>query len=160
MDLISKIFEMKRNIQLQRIGSRLQLPPTSETGTLIAIKELTQAQDQPGIRVSELAGLLCVSVPTVSRCLQKLADKGYVQKTLNEKDKRGTYVTLTEEGDAMCGQVRTAINAFLLRVQARLEPAELEQFLSTLDKIYDAIRAELPQESRSPATPPKGNPLI
>ncbi len=144
MDLISRLFELKRNIQLQRISSMLQLPPPSETGTLLAIKELTQ--EQPGIRISELAGLLCVSVPTVSRCLQKLTDKGYVKKTLNEKDKRGTYVTLTAEGYALCGQIRQTTNSFLSRVQARLDPAELEQFFSTLDKLYEAVRAELPPE--------------
>lgn len=146
MDLITKIFEMKRNIQMLHIGSRLQLPPTSETGTLLAIWELTQGQTSPGIRVSELAGLLCVSVPTVSRCLQKFTDKGYIQKTLSEQDKRGTYISLTAEGDALCRQVREVINALLLRVQARLDPAELEQFCATMDKIYTAVSEELPKE--------------
>lgn len=143
MDLISKIFETKRNIQMLHLCSRLQLPPTSETSTLFTIYGMTACQTGPGVSVSELAGFLNVSMPTVSRCIQKLSAKGYVQKTLNEKDKRGTYVSLTPEGKELCRNAHKNISAFLSRVLSRLDPSEMEQFISTMDKIYEAVRSEL-----------------
>lgn len=143
MDLISKIFETKRNIQMLHLCSRLQLPPTSETSTLLTIYGMTACQTGPGVSVSELAGFLNVSMPTVSRCIQKLSAKGYVQKTLNEKDKRGTYVSLTPEGKELCRNAHKNISAFLSRVLSRLDPSEMEQFISTMDKIYEAVRSEL-----------------
>lgn len=148
MDLISKIFETKRNIQILHLCSRLQLPPTSETSTLLSIYGLTARQDCPGVSVSELAGFLNVSMPTVSRCIQKLSTKGYVQKTLNEKDKRGTYVSLTPEGKELCQNAYKTISSFLSRVLTRLDPAEMEQFVSTMDKIYEAVRSELDAEDK------------
>lgn len=143
MDLINKIFETKRNIHLLHISERLKLPPTSEIGTLLTIKELNDQAGTDGISVSEIASLLNVSVPTVSQCLQKLAAKGYVNKTLNEKDRRGTFVTLTPEGQAVCRHAQEAIDPFIQRVLSHLDPAELEQFFSTMDKIYDAVCSEL-----------------
>lgn len=147
MDLISKIFETKRNIQMLHLCSRLQLPPTSETSTLLTIYGMTACQTGPGVSVSELAGFLNVSMPTVSRCIQKLTTKGYVQKTLNEKDKRGTYVSLTPEGKELCQNAHKNISAFLSRVLSRLDPSEMEQFISTMDKIYEAVRLELDIEN-------------
>lgn len=147
MDLISKIFETKRNIQMLHLCSRLHLPPTSETSTLLAIYGLTDQQASPGVSVSELAGFLNVSVPTVSRCLQKLTSKGYVQKTLNERDKRASYVTLTPAGKQLCRNANNTIAAFISRVLSRLDASELEQFVSTMDKIYEAVRSELSEES-------------
>lgn len=127
--------------------SRLQLPPTSETSTLLTIYGMTACQTGPGVSVSELAGFLNVSMPTVSRCIQKLSAKGYVQKTLNEKDKRGTYVSLTPEGKELCRNAHKNISAFLSRVLSRLDPSEMEQFISTMDKIYEAVRSELDNEN-------------
>lgn len=146
MDLITKIFETKRNIQLLHLCSRLQLPPTSETGTLLTIYGMTSHQTVPGVSVSELAGFLNVTMPTVSRCIQKLSSKGYVQKTLNEKDKRGTYVSLTPEGKNLCQNAQKTIDSFISRVLSRLDPAEIEQFVATMDKIYEAVRSELSEQ--------------
>lgn len=148
MDLIAKVFETKRNIQLLHLCSRLNLPPTSETNTLLLIYDLSSRQNGTGTSVSELAGLLNVSVPTVSRCLQKLSEKGYIQKTANEKDKRGTYVSLSPEGAALCQEAHDTINSFLARVIARLDPSELEQFVAMMDKIYAAVRDELSGEAQ------------
>lgn len=146
MDLISKIFETKRNIQMLHLCSRLHLPPTSETSTLLAIYGLTDQQASPGVSVSELAGFLNVSVPTVSRCLQKLTFKGYVQKTINEKDKRTSYVTLTPYGQNLCRNANDTIADLLSRVLSRLDASELEQFVSTMDKIYASVCDELAKE--------------
>lgn len=143
MDLIAKIFETKRDIQLLHFSERLHIPPTSETSTLLTIWSFNEKGDSCGISVTELASLLCVSVPTVSRCLQKLSAKGYIVKTSNQKDRRGTYVTLTPEGEAICKKARKNISGFLERVLAHIDPAELEQFFHTMDKILDAVRTEL-----------------
>lgn len=146
MDLITKIFDTKRKIQMLHLCSRLHLPPTSETSTLLSIYGMTARHSTPGISVSEIAGFLNVSVPTVSRCIRKLSSKGYVQKTTNEKDKRGTYVSLTPEGELLCQNAHKNISDFLSRVLSRLDPSEMDQFLSTMDKIYEAVRLELTAE--------------
>lgn len=143
MDLIGKVFETKRNIQSLHLCSRLHLPPTSETNTLFSIYGMTIHQAAPGISVSELANFLNVSAPTVSRCIQKLSAKGYVQKAINEQDKRGTCVSLTPEGKTLCMNAYKNLSGFTSRVLSRLDPSELEQFVMTMDKIYEAVRAEL-----------------
>ncbi len=142
MDLISKPFEITRKIQLLRIMERLDLLPESELCTLLAIRELNEKASR-GAGVSEIAALLNVAVPTVSRCLRKLSAKGYISKTLNEKDRRGTYVTLTQEGEAICLHSYEVLTDFIRRAFSHLPPSELEQFFSTFDKVYDALVSEL-----------------
>lgn len=146
MDLIAKPFEITRKIQLLRIIERLNLPPESELCTLLAIRELN-SQASRGAGVSEIAGLLNVAVPTVSRCLQKLSAKGHVSKTLNEKDRRGTYVTLTAEGEAICLHSYETLTGFIRNAFSHLDPEELEQFFCTFDKVYDALAVELTRTS-------------
>lgn len=146
MDLIAKPFEITRKIQLLRIIERLDLPPESELCTLLAIREVNEQADR-GAGVSEIAALLNVAVPTVSRCLQKLSAKGYISKTLNEKDRRGTYVTLTQEGQAICRRSYESLTDFIQKAFSHLDPEELEQFFQTFDKVYDALVSELEQRS-------------
>ena len=77
MDLTSKFFEAKRKLLLLHLTDKLNLPPGSEIGTLFTIQSLnSQPGTAGGVSVSEIAALLNVSVPTVSRCLRKLSAKG------------------------------------------------------------------------------------
>lgn len=143
MDLITKIFDLKRNIHMLHICERLNLPPASEISTLLTIKKLNERAGDDKISVSEIASLLNVSVPTVSRCLQKLVAKGYINKTLNEKDRRGMVVTLTPQGQEVCRRAQETIDPLIQKVLSHLEPAELDQFFCTIDKLYDAVYTEL-----------------
>lgn len=149
MDLTSKFFEARRKLLMLHLTDKLQLPPGSEIGTLFTIQDLNKQPGAGGVSVSEIAALLNVSVPTVSRCLQKLAAKGYISKTLNKNDRRGTYVTLTPEGEALCNHCKDIINPFIARAVSHLDPAELAQFIQTFDKLFEAVRQELSKESKT-----------
>lgn len=146
MDLITKIFETKRKLLTLHFAERLHLPPISEITTLLAIRELNSQDGSFGARVSEIAAMLCVSVPTVSRCLQKLSSKGYIMKITNEKDRRGTCIVLTPEGEQLCRNALEASSGLFHRALSHLDPDELEQFFRTMDKVYDAIDTELSAE--------------
>ncbi len=143
MNLLSKPLEISRKLHLLRIPEQLGLLPEGESCTLMAIREGNATEGQNGIRISELAARLGVSVPTVSRCLQKLTQEGYAQKSSREGDRRGTYVTLTPKGEEFCRQNLTVMSDFIKRAFSKIDEQELEQFFLTFDKVYDALSSEL-----------------
>lgn len=143
MDLTSKFFEARRKLLMLHLADNLELPPGSELCTLFTIQDLNSQPETSGATVSEIAALLNVSLPTVSRCLQKLETKGYIRKTMKEDDRRGTCVTLTPEGEALCGRCKATINSFIDRAVSHLDPDELNQFIRTADKLFAAVGQEL-----------------
>lgn len=50
------------------------------------------------ITSSELAAKTKTLPPAVSRTLRGLEEKGYVERSVDKKDRRNTYISLTEKG--------------------------------------------------------------
>lgn len=75
--------------------SKFPMPlPESELITLATIYEANQWESAEKTMISGLAEKLHVSVPTISRCLHKLEEKGLIQK---QPDKRSPqYVRLPD----------------------------------------------------------------
>lgn len=143
MDLSSKPFDIVRKMQMLRIAQHFDLPPDSEMFTLQVIYELNDAEKNTPPTISDIAGLLNVSLPTVSRCLQKLSAKGYIEKKASPRDRRGTYVLLTPLGLSVCRSCHSTMQDFVQKALSRVDPEELEQFFLTFDKVYEALRQEL-----------------
>ncbi len=56
---------------------------------------------QKGCTISDIAGELCITLPSVTVAINKLMKKGYVTKIRCAGDKRRVYVALTELGRKM-----------------------------------------------------------
>ena len=123
--------------------SALPMPlPESELITLYTIRDSNQYEGVENTRISGLAEKLQVSVPTISRCLSRLEEKGLVQKSSQTNDRRNTYVCLTEQGLEVYEEAFRTLSAFVERALSRIDRDELEQFFTTFDKIYDAMAQE------------------
>lgn len=123
--------------------SALPMPlPESELITLYTIRDANQYEGVENTLISGLAEKLHVSVPTISRCLSKLEEKGLVQKSSQTNDRRNTYVCLTEYGLEIYEDAFQTLSSFVERALSRIDEAELKQFFTTFDKIYDALAQE------------------
>lgn len=123
--------------------SALPMPlPESELITLSTIYESNRWEGVENTLISGLAEKLHVSVPTMSRCLRKLEEKGLIQKNSQTNDRRNTYVCLTPGGTEIYEEAFHTLSAFVERALSRIADDELEQFFATFDKIYDALAIE------------------
>lgn len=134
-ELISKFHRFKL--------STLPMPlPESELITLATIYETNQWESAEKTMISGLAEKLHVSVPTISRCLRKLEEKGLIQKNSQTNDRRNTCVCLTPKGTEIYNEAFRTLSSFVERALSRIDEEELDRFFTTFDKIYDALVIE------------------
>jgi DNA-binding MarR family transcriptional regulator len=85
--------------------------------------------------VGEIAEALGVTVPTVTVCVNKLVQKGYVTKTRSEKDARVAIIELTREGRKMNRLHRYFHEQMLLTVKDEFTDEEMEILIRCLRKL-------------------------
>lgn len=73
----------------------------SETGVFWAMKQIVaEKPDTELFGLSELNSYLNFTRPNLSQTINKLEDKGYVERVVLKDDRRVTYIRLTENGKA------------------------------------------------------------
>ena len=83
---------------------------------------------------SDLAKQLDVSKPSVTVIVQKLAQKGYVQKVQSMEDKRTYHILMTEKGRALAAIHDNLHQKIAQHFTAVLDEAELHQLGRLLHK--------------------------
>jgi len=131
-----------------------EAPPTPDLATALfgVIQQVRQAQhDDPvdrsaviilarlrehaTLRLSDLAGHLCLDISTVSRHARTLEERGYVARADDPADGRAVQLTLTEPGRAVLETAFSNRRAWLDRNLAGWSPAERDDLARTLAKL-------------------------
>lgn len=106
-------------------------------------------QNAAGIKVSELSGLLRVTSPTVTQLVKGLEARGFVERNMDEKDRRAVRIKLTEKGYRVIrkakGHFAESFNGLVeyLGEEQSLQLAELLNKVSTYyDKTREAAREQ------------------
>ena len=92
-------------------------------------------------KVTDLGQKMLVSMPTASRMLNTICDKGLAKKTRDDRDRRLTYVELTRKGERVVEQVHARQREVLAQVMEEIPDGEVEAFLATMEKIAEQLTA-------------------
>ena len=94
------------------------------------------------VRLSELNRHVLLSQPALSRLVDRLADRGLVERCSDPADGRGVRLSLTEAGRAVQRQVgRQHARGVARAMTAGLDPAELRQLETICWKLAAAPTA-------------------
>ena len=104
-----------------------------------AIIILASLHKHATLRLSDLAGHLCLDVSTVSRHARALEDRGYVARADDPADGRAVQLTLTESGRAVLETAFRNRQAWQDRSLADWSAAERDDLARTLAKLADAL---------------------
>jgi DNA-binding MarR family transcriptional regulator len=104
-----------------------------------AVIMLARLKEHGTMRLSDLAGHLCLDVSTVSRHARTLEDRGYVARADDPADGRAVRLTLAEPGRAVLEAAFRNRQAWLDRSLADWPPAEREALATQLAKLADAL---------------------
>ena len=86
--------------------------------------------------------------PAVSRTLRGLEEKGYVERSVDKKDRRNTYISLTEKGWKKGEEVRDRMQDFGCSVMSQLKEEDIDQLVAYLDRIYEIAEKEIDTRKR------------
>lgn len=114
--------------------------PTQEL-TLVEYDVLFNLSKLPerSARPRDLAPLLLVSQPSVSRMIDRLVERGLVTKSPEPTDGRGTLVTLTPAGHELFRRVAIEHSAAIAkRFGDRLNDSELAQLTELCNRLRNA----------------------
>jgi DNA-binding MarR family transcriptional regulator len=94
-------------------------------------------------RTTHLAGLLALAKPTVSATVDTLVERGLVERTSSQDDRRVTTLTLTTDGRTTLATAEQAMRTRLDDVLARVDdPAAVTHALTALGGALDERRSE------------------
>lgn len=105
---------------------------------------LKALEQKDGQSMTELAAMLEVQPPTVTKMVGRLAAKGYVDRRGSEADGRLAHVYLTEAGHEAVGQVDRMLKRLERHALAGLDSKEQKKLGRMLRRIARNLGADLP----------------
>ena len=84
---------------------------------------------------SELADIFCVGRSSITAIITRLFDKQLIQRIPDEKDRRVTYLTLTDEGQRLCDKMATEIQEMLAKYLTQFDEHEARSFIETFERL-------------------------
>jgi DNA-binding MarR family transcriptional regulator len=137
MTILSRAFTLSRSHEklLKDAGVRLD-----RAGSALLLKLRAHGESA---RVSDLAELLGVDTPAVTRKVQQLERLGYVDIGPDVDDKRAKRVALTKSGEKIIERIMLAVNHRLTRLFEGWTKEEVTIFSSSLEKFAHALTIEM-----------------
>jgi DNA-binding MarR family transcriptional regulator len=137
MTILSRAFTLSRSHEnlLKDAGVRLD-----RAGSALLFK--LRSHGEPA-RVGDLAELLGVDTPAVTRKVQQLERLGYVAIEPDADDKRAKRIALTKSGEKIIERIMLAFNHRLTRLFEGWTKEEVTIFSSSLEKFAHALTDEM-----------------
>ena len=138
-DAFEKLFRAMHQFKKLNVSDLIPGLSSSEFSVMGAI---LQMGENGKITSSELAAKTKTLPPAVSRT------KGYVERTVDKKDRRNTYISLTEQGWKKGEEVRDRMHDFGCSVMSQLKEEDIDQLVAYLDRIYEIAEKEIDTRKR------------
>lgn len=84
---------------------------------------------------TDLADIFCVGKSSITAIMTRLFDKGLIDRVPDEKDRRVTYLMLTEEGFRICDLMEERVQAVLAGIIDHFDEKEAAAFIETFEKL-------------------------
>jgi DNA-binding MarR family transcriptional regulator len=122
--------------------SRLFLTRTSICVSRTEVGVLRVLRSGPQ-RITELAARERVTQPAITLLVNRLAERGWVERVPDPTDGRAVLVSLTADGEEVFERLRAEYRALLHEEMASLEDGEVETLaaaVAILDKLIDRLK--------------------
>jgi DNA-binding MarR family transcriptional regulator len=84
---------------------------------------------------SELADAFDVNKSAITAIINRMADRGLIQRTRDENDRRVVYLTLTDEGNALYQECQEKVRLLVESIITQFEETEIKNFITTYEKL-------------------------
>jgi DNA-binding MarR family transcriptional regulator len=98
------------------------------------------------LTMGHLAEMLDVSLSNATGLIDRMEERGFIERVRVPDDRRIVQVRLSPKGREMLEDVELLKSTMLRKVLARLDRAQLERLRSTVEDVRNAIDAEMATE--------------
>ncbi|MFT4295059.1 MAG: MarR family winged helix-turn-helix transcriptional regulator [Micropruina sp.] len=147
--LVAELVELNMQVHDRAIGMVGPMPAPPDL-TMQQFRALGHLVKQPGISGNELGGLLGVSAPTASGLVERLVEKGLVERSDDADDRRIRRLHPTEAGRDVMRQMDSMFERALGVLLGVLSADDLEQLCRsarTMLAAFDRLQAAGPDVS-------------
>ena len=123
-DLLHVVMLVMRTVAAEMRRSRLPLAP-AQMGSLMRI-------GASPCTMSELARHMAVSPPTISKSVDMLVRRGWVERGAGKNDRRQSMARLTPRGRRVLADIKRRAERHVAETLAPLTPAERAQLVAAL----------------------------
>lgn len=107
--------------------------------TPVQFAALDAIRANPGLDQASVAARIAYDKATIGGVIDRLEQKGYVERAVSKSDRRAREVRLTNDGEKTYDAILPIVRDLQAEILSGLTPAEQEQFLMLATK---AIRAD------------------
>lgn len=135
------LFRLKK--ETHRKSDELRELHTGEYAALKTIYRLRtlENEDSIGVKTSDIGNCLFMKKPATSKMLNILEDKGYINRFSNKRDRRVTYVDLTDKGVDLLEKHHEQMIECTNQIIEKMGKEDVEELIRLLNKLSDIIEA-------------------
>lgn len=133
----------------QKICDRIKFADISRSEFAMMHMIHCKQNEAASLTLSDLAGFLEISSPAVSRMIKTLEDKGYVFRRVSEKDRRISFVSLTEKGEEVHGECAEKMQQWGEQTMNAMGRENIIQLLSLLSLFFQTFEEVLDSDGKT-----------
>ncbi len=120
--------------QIEHDLAQAKLPPLSWYDVLFALSEASESK----LRLHELAQVVLLSRSNLTRLVDRLEVAGLIQREHCQRDRRGAFAVITEEGHAMRDRMWSVYGQGIeTYFAAHLDASEVKFLIKILDRMIE-----------------------
>lgn len=132
--LVQRLFNMTTQFNRMIVKKSQSLIPKSEYFLISLL--LKHYRDNESLLTSrDIANLIHVSSPAISRTVKSLVQKGWIKQIDNPEDRRNIFLEVTEEGKEVFDQTFKAMDSALEEIFKEFSEQEIIDFVETGERI-------------------------
>lgn len=113
----------------------------------VMTKHLSENHDNEAVPMTGLLRELCTSPPALSQSINRLEDKGLVQRIFSKENRRVTYVAFTEKGKEIYQRQKKQRDDIAQKIIQRMGVENVRELVRLTNRFYD-VAEELMEESK------------
>lgn len=120
--------------RLERRNQTLMGIKKSEARVLLCIEHLSREKDYR-VSVSNISKTLSITSPTTTELVKNLTDKGYIERYVNENDKRFVEIILTDSGKKILHDINEYFDVLFSGLIEKLGKQQSELLIELLNEV-------------------------
>lgn len=112
------------------------------TGPQMLVLKAIHTAQHDAIHSSQLANRVSLSLATVTTILDRLSEKGYIERVKSTQDRRKTFVVLTEKAQMIMQSQPTLLQEDFVHQFEQLKEWEQSLLVSSCERIAEMMQAK------------------